>query len=192
MSAGTLIVYHSRTGHTKELADDLAAHLSAVVEPALAPRNRREGDWPLPRLLVAALLHIPLESAAPRNRPSDFPLVVVASPVWMGRAMPPVRGFLARHGRAIDRLAFVLSAGRCGADFAFRDMADLAGKPPLASLCIDDADRLLGRREAKIQTFAEDLERRTAAAGRPPDVRNRPMVAPAARSAEIHLLRPFR
>lgn len=184
-----LVVYYSRTGHTKDLADEIAAHASTEIAPQLVPRDRPDADWPFASLVLAALLRRPTPIAPIAPDPARAPLVVVASPVWMGRATPPIRAFLATHGRGILRLGFALSAGRCGPETAFRDMAALAGKPPVARLCIDDADRLSGARERKVQAFAEELAR--IEAERPIPFPDRPRATVVA-TDNVRPLRPLR
>ncbi len=159
---GILVVHHSMGGHTKELADDLAAGLSAVVEPVLGPPGG--GPWRFGPLLVSALLRRPVEPARLVNDPTRFDLVLVGGPIWMGRVTPPVRGFLERCRGRLPRVGFFVSAGRCGPEGAFEDMARLLGAAPVAVLCVDDHDRLTGARHGKALAFADRLDRLQARA----------------------------
>lgn len=156
-ASDSLIVYFSRSGHTKDLADLLAAHMSAAIEPCLRPPDGSE--WPMGALVLRAMFRRPVDPAPISHDPSSFRILLVATPLWMGRAVPPVRGFLARNAGRFPLLAFAVSAGRCSGGPAFADMGRLAGATPVATLCVDDADRLSGRREAKVQAFADRVER---------------------------------
>jgi hypothetical protein len=88
--------------------------------------------------------------------PSDYDIVVLGTPVWAGNMSSPLRSYVAAHKAQMKRVAFFCTQGGSGAEKVFRDLAQLCGQSPLATLAVND-------RELNGRTYAQHLERFAAA-----------------------------
>jgi len=171
----TLIVYHSRSGHTRRVAQALATRLGADLDEIriVQPLDGVLGYVMCAIESLAALT--PALRPAQRN-PADYDLVVVGTPVWFWDVSSPVRSWLERHPLRRP-LAFFCTMGASGGERAFATMARLAGRPPLATLALRERN-LDGPFESQVDGFVRHLQ--SAAAARPPRATARPRAAPAA------------
>jgi len=151
----TLIVYHSRSGHTRRVARTLAVRLAADVEEI---RIVQPLEGPLGYAMCAieaiAGLAPALRSAA--RDPADYDLVVVGTPVWFWSLSSPMRSWLERHPLKGRRFAFFCTMGGSGAARAFTMMKQLAGGKPVATLALTDDEIDAGAR-AKLDAFVSEL-----------------------------------
>jgi len=115
----TLVVFYSRTGHAKSLADVLAAAMNADIEhvldvhPFKGPFGYIRGGYVAMRKM---LTHI----CPPRFQPRDYDQVIVVTPVWANRAAPAIRNYLDQYGDMCKKLQlFTVSKGPVGS--AVRD-----------------------------------------------------------------------
>jgi flavodoxin len=150
-----LIVYHSRSGRTRRVAQALAKRLHADLDEVRIVQ-------PMPGWLGYLMCAIEsLAALAPalrpgRHRPSDYELVLIGTPVWFWNVSSPVRSWLQAHPLK-HRVAFFCTMGGSGSARAFATMAALAGKEPVATLALteDEVDR--GAFEAKLDAFVQQL-----------------------------------
>ena len=128
----TLVVYYSRTGHTRRLAEVLrtlcSADLAEIREPA--PRTGLPG-WA--RCGLEATFRIRPKLQEPAHDLKDYDLVLVGGPVWMGRLAPAVRAYVALYGPQANRLAFFSTQGGPPVQAAWADLETLGGRHPVAT-----------------------------------------------------------
>ncbi|MGE5338535.1 MAG: flavodoxin family protein, partial [Gemmatimonadota bacterium] len=133
----TLIVYHSRSGYTRRIAQALARRLDAdldeirIVQPMRGPIG-----YALCALEAIASLTPALRPT--RKNPAAYDLVVIGTPVWFWSLSSPVRSWLAQHGPLPRRVAFFCTMGGAGAPRVFATIAQLAGREPVATLALTD------------------------------------------------------
>jgi len=150
----TLIVYHSRTGHTKRVAQALARRLDADLDEIRIVQ-------PLAGIAGYAMCAIEaIAGLAPALRPmhrnpAAYELVLVGTPVWFWSLASPVRSWLERNPPK-HRVAFFCTMGGSGAGRVFATMAELAGRAPVATLALleKELDRPF---EDKLDAFAKRL-----------------------------------
>ena len=150
-----LVVYYSRTGNTRTLACDLVAALGADVEQ-LDDRRDRGGVFGYLRCAREALKKRTIELLPPAYDPSHYDVVVLGTPVWASNVSSPLRSYVAAHKAQLRKVAFFCTQGGSGADKVFRDLAELCGQPPLATLAVNG-------REIEKRAYAQNLERFAAA-----------------------------
>ena len=146
-----LVVYYSRTGYTRTLASELVAALDADVDPLDDGRDRC-GIWGYVLCAREALKKRTIQLLPPAYDPSRYDVVVLGTPVWAGNISSPVRSYLAAHQAALKHVAFFCTLGGSGAEKVFRDLAELCGKPPIATLAVSD-------REIERRAYTRQLER---------------------------------
>lgn len=101
----TLVIYYSRTGNNKYLAEKLAQTIPSDIE-VITPRMNL-----FPMLLIFSWLDRSLGVHALTHRVDDYDAVVVCGPVWMGQLISPLRDIIKTYRTRIKRLYFVTCCG---------------------------------------------------------------------------------
>ena len=145
----SVVVVYSRTGNTLKVAKVLAGMLGAELVQIGCGR-RYDGAFGFLRGVVDSVLRRdpPIEVADVTAGPDD--LVVIAAPMWAGRAAAPLTSFLARRPKSAGRVALVLTHGGSDPGKAFDEVERQVGAPLLARLAIREAD-------VKADRFADGL-----------------------------------
>jgi flavodoxin len=159
-----LVVYFSRTGYTRRVAEALAARCDADVEEIREPRAR-SGVWGYLRSAREAMGKHIVEIEAPVKRVEDYDLVVLGTPVWAGNVASPVRAYVSAQKPHLGRVAFFCTQGGSGAEKVLRALAELCGKEPVATLVVNDRtidDRSYTERLAElVVAIAHEARERT-------------------------------
>jgi len=104
----TLVVYFSRTGNNRLVANKLAHDLHADMEEI----KPRVGGL-LPVLLGLSFGIKPME-----KHPNNYNQVVLVGPIWIGNFLGPMKSYVKKHKKDIAKLWFVTS---CGSDEKNKD-----------------------------------------------------------------------
>ena len=100
----TLLVYFSRTGNTRSVADAIAHELSCDVEEIQDTVERR-GLLGYFRSGFEAWFHRPTVLREAKHDPADYEMVIVGTPIWNASLASPVRSYLEQHRHHIRRAA---------------------------------------------------------------------------------------
>lgn len=130
-----LVVYYSRTGTTRKLAQKLSAQLNADIEEIVDKKNRsgligwlyggRDG-----------MKRIPTEIDPIKNNPSDYDVVLIGGPLWGFKGIAPAsRTYLLQNKDKIKQVAFFMTrAGKSPSSPALDDLKEVYGKAVIATL----------------------------------------------------------
>jgi flavodoxin len=159
MNPKILLVYYSRSGNTRVLAEALIQKLGCEWVELRPKTDYSRGVWGF----LKALLHsmggrIP-EIEVIGKRAESYELVIVGGPIWGGRIATPVRSFLRGHQKKLKRVAFFATqGGTSGGERAIERMKSDVGIAPEASLVMPEKD--LGRHSLKnaIHGFVSRLD----------------------------------
>jgi flavodoxin len=157
-NAKTLVIYYSRSGTTKALAQTLAASLGADLEEIVPLRIWDRGQMSYMRAGLAAFIRSTWEVKPSVYDVSSYDLVLVGGPIWVGGIAPAVRGWLKanRLGPSARFAAFsTLGGSDRGAGFA--EMQTLAGRAPVATMAVVDRDMKNGLDKAIVNEFTRTL-----------------------------------
>lgn len=157
-----LVVYHSRSGHTQRLAEQLAQELRADLA-AIQEQKPADGAVGWLRTRMQALLGQATPIRPPRRSPADYDLVLVGTPVLGWRLAAPVRTFARSCRGQLTSVAFFATSNGADARPAFDELRQLIGRPPLAELVID-AEAIgalsLARGRSHLRQFVRQLQAR--------------------------------
>jgi flavodoxin len=155
-----LVVYYSRTGNTKKVAEDVARMLNADIEQLIDKKDRSgAGGYMVAGKDAATEKLTEIEPA--KNDPAKYDMVVIGTPVWAWNMTPAVRTYIANNKAAIKKVAFFTSAGGTKPDKIVSKMETLAGKKAIASAGFFDSDhkeKNRARYEEKLNTFVASLK----------------------------------
>lgn len=154
----TLVVYYSRTGHTRTLAHQIAAALQADLDE-IRDEADRHGILGYLRSGSDAWFGRRASLLPPGKPPQAYELVLIGTPVWRASVCSPVRTYLADHAAELKQVAFFATMGGFGGARAFRQMQAACGKAPLATLAL--AERQLAGESvaAAVAAWAGQLRR---------------------------------
>lgn len=152
----TLVVYYSRTGHTRQLASEIADRCGADLEEIQEPGSRR-GAWGYLRSAWQALRHAapPIQPAI--RSPADYELVVIGTPVWNFGLAPPVRSYARQHAGEFKRVAFFCTEGGSGDRRAFEELSALCGQAPAATVAVTEKQLPTPAHAAPVEQFVARL-----------------------------------
>lgn len=152
----TLISYFSHTGNTKGVAEAIAELCAADVE-RIEEIKPRKGFLGYLTAASDAWRKRPTELEPVQRDPAAYDFVIIGTPVWAWSIAPPVRRYLATHGRQMKRVAFFCTQGGSGAESVFKQMAELCGQQPVATLVVSEGEVKKASYAAKVRSFAMSL-----------------------------------
>ena len=165
MKPRILVVYFTRTGHTKQVAHSIAAALEADTEEIADPTTR-SGVRGYLRSGFEAAFKRPVPIGPAVHDPAQYELVIVGTPIWNMSVSSPVRSYLDRHHGNLRGVAFFCTCGGQGGERAFAQMADVCGAKPAATLIVREAD--VERSAPAVERFAAELRQALVSATPPP------------------------
>ncbi|MCK9356264.1 MAG: NAD(P)H-dependent oxidoreductase [Dehalococcoidia bacterium] len=132
----TLVVYYSRSGNTRKLAEEIGAALKADVEELQDGKDRK---GPVAFILAGReAMHKTLVELQPlAHDPAAYDAVVVGSPVWASTVCSPVRTFLTKNRTQLKKVAWFCTSGGedpAGAEKTFAAMTEASELTPAATL----------------------------------------------------------
>jgi flavodoxin len=155
MKKDVLVVHYSLSGTTAKVAAEIAAALDAESAP-IDDAVRREGPLKFLRAVLETVAR-GLPTVRIGFNPSDYPLVVLGTPVWAGSMASPMRSFLVAHQRELRQVAcFCTMAGR-GDRATLREMATLCRKDDAPTFSCAEADVRAGRHRPRLDEFVRTL-----------------------------------
>ncbi len=155
MPARILVIYYSRTGHTKRIAEEIAKAAGGDLEAITDPSDR-SGILGYLRSAYQAFRQRSVEIGPAAHDPSSYDLVVIGTPIWNMSVSPPVRSYLQREKDRLPTVAFFCTCGGSGGERAFTQMTRECGKSPATTLIVREAE--LDRSAAAVARFLTDLD----------------------------------
>jgi len=103
-----LVVYYSRTGNTKFVAEEIAAELGADVEEIVDLKNR-EGRMGYISAGREAMSNKQTKIAETKRNPADYDLIVIGTPVWAWSPSSAIRTYVGKHDLSGKNVALFLT-----------------------------------------------------------------------------------
>lgn len=151
-----LVVYYSRSGNTREVAQSIAREMQCDIEEIHDTQNRSgiigwiKSAYQANRGKLTTIK--PLE-----KDPSDYDLVVVGTPIWAGFPAVPVKTYLLENKDKFKDVAFFTTYGGSGFPKTVRTMVEASGKEPVQKLGIKSDEIKNKTCDCKIDPFVRDL-----------------------------------
>lgn len=105
-----LCIYYSRTGNTRQAAEELSTALEAeLVE--ITDNVDRSGVFGFLKSGMQASAKHPMHAISFKTKKTlpEYDLVIVMTPIWAGRCASPVRMFLRKHGKKLNAVCYVVT-----------------------------------------------------------------------------------
>jgi multimeric flavodoxin WrbA len=133
MRPKVLIVFFSRTGTTRLLAEAIARATHGDLEE-LRERRSRRGVIGWLRSGYEGTYRKAAEPFPLRHDVGAYDLVFIGSPTWNQALSSPVRGFLQRNRAQLANVVLFATCAARGSEQVLAQMAELVPEPPLATL----------------------------------------------------------
>ncbi len=147
-----LLVFYSRTGFTRRVAKEIAKRLDSDICD-LQEEHPRAGLVGYLRSVFEAYT-----GRLPKLRELEYelgkyPLLILGSPIWVGRMSAPMRAFLARQRPGAAEIAAFVTYGGSGAGRVLDSLEALAGKTAVARLALTDREIDADATARKVDAF---------------------------------------
>jgi flavodoxin len=152
----TLVVYFSRSGHTRQVAQEVAKQCGADVEEIRAEMPN-DGAWGYWRSGWQVLTHAEPPIWPLGKDPSAYNTVVIGTPIWIGQPAPAVRTFVKQQASRFNRVAFFCTEGGSGDLRAFDTLGRLCGKTPVATLTVTEKQLSAPMHASALNQFADQI-----------------------------------
>jgi len=104
----TLVVYYTRTGNAKFIAETVAAELEADIEEVIDLKNR-QGKLGWISAGRDAMKANETEIAQTKRPPTDYDLIIIGQPVWAGSPTPAIRTYMNKNDLSGKKVALFFS-----------------------------------------------------------------------------------
>jgi len=107
----SLIVYYTRTGNARFLAETIAAEIGADVEEVV-DLKKRSGLFGFLSGGKDAWQGKETEISLTTKSPADYELVIIGTPIWAGKLSPAIRTYLKKNDLSEKKVAVFFSQGQ--------------------------------------------------------------------------------
>lgn len=152
----TLVVFYSRTGTTKNMAELIAKKLHADIDEIVDKKNRK-GILGFIFGGRDAMKQSLTEISVSKN-PADYDLVVIGTPVWVGASTPAFRTYLNQYKKDLKKTAVFATSGGDTVDKTVVVLENYLNKKPIASVGWTNAEINQNQIDSKLNNFVENLK----------------------------------
>lgn len=131
----TLIVYYSRTGITKKVAEAIKEQLDCDIEEIVSIKNRAGIMGYITSGREATQKTLAEIMPATKN-PSDYDLVIIGTPVWGWNISSPIRTYLENYKEGFKNISAFCTMGGDGDKQSFKEIEKICDKKLVANLAI--------------------------------------------------------
>ena len=149
-----LVAYYSRTDITKKVADEIANRLNADSEEIIS-EVKYDGKIGYARAGKDAMGEKIIDLGDLKYNPSDYDLVYLGVPVWVGKAANPIISYIKQNEGKFNDVKFFATAGSSDFDKTFKQMQDYVGKAPQKTLGLTTKEVKKGEFEEKLSSFID-------------------------------------
>jgi len=122
----TIVYYYSYKGSNRYLATKIATDLKCEIEEIKPILNSH----------LLMIMGLNFGNRRLKTKVENFDKVILCGPIWMGKLIVPLKNFMNKHIRNINKMVFVTCCGstfknkdeKFGHNFVFNDVKNLAGE----------------------------------------------------------------
>jgi flavodoxin len=152
----TLVVYYSRTGITKKIADTISGSLECDIEE-IVDKEKRGGIIGYIKSGYEASRNKLSLIEDPKHDLSQYELLIIGTPVWAGKMSVPVRAYLNQNMDKIPLLACFCTCGRSGIEGTINDFNQYTNITPIASFGLNSSEIKSDAHISVVEKFVQDV-----------------------------------
>jgi flavodoxin len=128
-----LVVFYSRTGHTKKVALLINEKIGAKVQEITVFGNKKSYIWCYQTMTKKPAIINPIDIDL-----TSYDLVIIGGPTWGSNVSSPIQTFLKEYNEKLKSVsvAFFCSKISSNSDILFEQMKSMSKKSPVATLDI--------------------------------------------------------
>jgi len=154
----TLVVFYSRTGTTKKVANTISKILDCNSEEIIDTKSRHGVIGYLISGKDATLRKL-TQIKDIKRRPEIYDLVIIGTPVWAYNMATPIRTYITLYKERFKKVAFFCTMGGSGSEKTFKEMKSLCGKKPIGLLELKTKEVVEDKYLEKAKKFIKNLRR---------------------------------
>ena len=152
----TLLVYYSRTGNTRIIADTISESVDCDIEE-IVEKDKRKGIIGYIKSGYQASRGKVNHIEDSKYELSNYDLLIIGTPVWAGKMSVPVRTYLKKNMNKIPLLACFCTCGGSGIEQTIEDIGNYVNTTPLASFGVKSSDIKDGTYKNIVEKFTLDV-----------------------------------
>jgi flavodoxin len=152
----TLVVYYSRTGRTKRIAEEIAKKLSADIEEIIDIKQRFGPIGFIDGGRQAKKKEL-TEIKTCSKEPSQYDVVIIGTPIWYFTMATAIRTYLHQQKDLLPKVALFCTYGGIGVERTFSDMEELCGKKPVSILGVTTMELIRGTYSESMNRFLNEI-----------------------------------
>ncbi len=149
-----LVAFYSRTGTTKKVAEEISKILKCDSEEILDTKDRSGGIGYFKSGKDSTMKKL-TELRKIRKNPASYDTVIIGTPIWAWNVSTPIRTYISQN--KFKNVAFFCTMGGSGSKIAFREMAKLCGKKPIAALELKTSEVADNKHLQKVREFSKNI-----------------------------------
>lgn len=151
-----LVVYYSRTGTTKKIADKISELLGSEIEE-IVDTKKREGPFGFMIAVKDGGQRKMTTIQEPEKDPSEYDLIIIGTPIWAGAMTPAIRTYITNKKDGFPEIALFCTHG--GRDKGFLgNMEEFIGLKAVALMALQQKDVQEGNIEDSVQKFVDGIQ----------------------------------
>jgi flavodoxin len=152
----SLVVYYSRTGNTKFIAETIAANIGADTEEIVDLRKR---SGPIGFLSGGkdATQGKETEIGETKRSPKDYDLIIIGTPVWSSSPTPAIRTYINHNDLSGKKIAIFLTAKKQNQKALEKTKAMLSNSQLSGELMLEEPLNKKEESEKTITAWCETL-----------------------------------
>lgn len=127
-----LLVYYSRTGTTRKVAEAISSKLNSDIEEIRDVKSRGGILGWLKAGRDAGDKNLTVIEGLQKD-PGLYDVVLIGTPIWRGTVSTPIRTYINQYRERLKLVAF-FSIGDDPKSDVFEEMTDISGKEPITTL----------------------------------------------------------
>ena len=151
-----LIIFYSRTGTTKKIANLIAEILNCDIEEIYDTKNRN-GFFGYIKSAIDAMRKKLTTLEKINKNPEIYDLIAIGTPIWVSSMSTPIRTYLVENKEKFKKVAFFCTEGGRGGEKCFKNMAKLCDKTPIAILELTTKEIKNDLHRKKVKEYTEKL-----------------------------------
>ena len=153
----TLLVFYSRSGRTKKVAETISDILKCDIEEIFDTKDRKGVLGFLSAGNDAITKRFTIIKEIKKN-PSLYDLVVIGTSIWAGNISTPIRTYISLNKDNFKNVAFFCSHLGSETKKVFTDMENICQKTPIALLELTSREVVRDQYIQKVKEFIENLK----------------------------------
>jgi len=151
-----LVVYYSRTGVTRSVADYIAESISCDIEEIIDMKDRSGPKGYLVGGKDAATKKLTQIKETAKD-PAEYDVVIIGTPVWAFTMAPAIRTYIENNKGKFKNVAFFCTEGGSGGKKTFKDMQGLCAKEPKSVIELTEREVKKDIYKPKVKEFIEGV-----------------------------------